>query len=87
MNRLRRVIAKVVMKSHNAFVGGGPILGAALVANEAIDIRKRSSRVGLVCKLDRKKAYDNVELNFLLFVMEKNGIQQRWIRHIHFLYQ
>lgn len=35
--------------------GVGKILDAVLVANDAIDLRTRSSKVGLVCKLDTEK--------------------------------
>ena len=35
-------------------------MDATLVANEAIDSWKQRSNAGLVCKLDIKKAYDNV---------------------------
>ena len=50
-NRLKRVMRKLVLNSHNAFVEGRQILDAVLVANEAIDSRKRSTGASLVCKL------------------------------------
>ena len=49
------------------------ILDALLIANEAIDLRLRSNRVGVLCKLDIEKAYDHVSWNFLLEVLRKNG--------------
>ena len=54
-DRLKRMIGKVVSNSENAFIGGRQILDAALIANEALDSRKQSSNMGLVCKLDIKK--------------------------------
>ena len=49
------MIGKVVSNSENAFIGGRQILDVALIANEALDSRKQSSNMGLVCKLDIKK--------------------------------
>ena len=49
------------------------ILDALLIADEAIDLRLRSNRVGVLCKLDIEKAYDHVSWNFLLEVLRKNG--------------
>lgn len=56
-NRLRGVLEGV---SHNAFVGGRQILDAVLMANECVDSRLRQRMARIMCKLDIKKAYDNV---------------------------
>ena len=47
-NRLKGVMGKLVSNSQNAFVEGRQILVAVLVANEAIDLRKRSVGTDLV---------------------------------------
>ena len=58
------------------------ILNASLIANEVIDsIRKRKER-GVLCKLDIKKAYDHINWNFLLGVIQKKGFGWRWVRWI-----
>lgn len=43
-----------------------------------VDSRKRSSRVGLVCKLDIEEAYNHVDWSFLLLLMEKMGFGVKW---------
>ena len=67
----------------NAFVGGGQILDVAFIANKAIALRKRSLRLGLVCKLDIEKTYDHVNWKFLFFVMKKKSFVHQWRRWIH----
>lgn len=63
-NKLKRIVGKVVLEYHNAFVRSRQILDAVPIASEVIDSRKRSSSAGLVCNLDIKKAYDHVDWNF-----------------------
>ena len=61
-------------------------MDAALVANVVINLRKRSSNVGLVCKLDIEKVYDHVNWKFLLLVLEKMGFGPKWHQWIFFFF-
>lgn len=45
----------MLFECQNAFSGGRQILGATSIAYEVIEMRKRSSRLGLVCNLDKEK--------------------------------
>ena len=78
-NKLKKVVGKVVSSAQNAFVEGRQILDVALIANEVIDslLKRNESRV--LCKLDLEKAYDHINWNFLLFVMQSMGFGEKWI--------
>ena len=65
-------------------MGGCHILDAMLTANEPIDSRVKSGRAGVVCKLNIEKAYDHVNRNFLIYVLNKMGFGGRWIGWIRF---
>ena len=79
-NRLKKVIGKVVSFYQNAFVTGRQILDASLRANEVIDAWNKRGEKGLICKLDIEKAYDSINWQFLLKVMEKMGFGSKWLR-------
>lgn len=49
-----------------------------LVANECIDARFRAGNPGVMCKLNLEKAYDNVNWDFLLYVMRGCGFGVKW---------
>ena len=48
-------------------------MDASLIANEVIDSWKKNGKKGLICKLDIEKAYDSVNWQFLMRVMQKMG--------------
>ena len=78
-NRLKKVVGQVVSTSQNEFVEGRQILDAALIANEDVDSLIRRKEKGLLCKLDIEKAYDHLNWDFLLQVMEKMGFGKKWL--------
>ena len=83
--RLKKVVGKVVSTSQNAFVEGHQILDATLIANEAVDsiIRSKGNGNGLPCKLDIKKAYDHINWDFILKVVQRMGFERKWMRWIN----
>ena len=78
-NRLKKVVGKVVSPAQNAFVMGRQILDASLIANEVIDSWQKRKEKGLICKLDIEKAYDSINWQFLLKVLQKMGFGSKWL--------
>ena len=76
-NRLKKVLAKVISKTQNAFVEPIQILDVVLVANEATDSILRNNGGFILCKLDTEKAYDHVDWSFLCWVIEKMGFSEK----------
>ncbi|CAN0872181.1 LINE-1 retrotransposable element ORF2 protein [Linum grandiflorum] len=83
MERLRGLLPSLISRHQCAFVHGRQILDASLIANELIDSRRRSGRPRLVIKLDIEKAYDHVNWNCLLQILNRMGFSVKWCRWIH----
>lgn len=53
-----------------------------LIANECVASRQNSKKPGIMCKVDIQKAFDHLNWNFLLKLMEKMRFAFRWIKWI-----
>jgi hypothetical protein len=77
-NRMRTVLGKIISNSQNAFIGGRQILDSVLIVNECVDSRMRSGVPSVLCKLDLEKAYDHVNWDFVLYLLQQCGFGERW---------
>jgi len=82
-NRLRAVIGSVVSDSQSAFVKGKQILDGILFANEVVDEARRLNKEILLFKIDFKKGYDSMDLDYLDAVMVKMNFPTLWRKWIY----
>jgi hypothetical protein len=50
----------------------------------SLNSQMRSGEAGLLCKLDLEKAYDHVNWDFLLYMLQRCGFGERWREWIKF---
>jgi len=58
--RLREVLPELIGEAQTTFIKGRQILDGALIANETVHWLKRKKKLGVLIKLDFKKAYDTL---------------------------
>ncbi|GKB90683.1 reverse transcriptase domain, reverse transcriptase zinc-binding domain protein [Tanacetum coccineum] len=80
--RVKRVVGNVVGDVQNAFIKGRYILDGVLIANEAIEFLKKKREKCLIFKVDFEKAYDSINWNFLLNIMNRMGFRVKWCKWV-----
>jgi hypothetical protein len=80
--RLEKVCQQLVAKEQCAFIRGRFILESVVIAHEVVHATHRSKEPGVLLKLDYEKAYDRVNIDFLLEILSSRGFGERWVRWI-----
>ena len=60
------------------FIEGRQIIDASLIVNEVIDFWQKRKMKDVVCKLDIEKAYDSINWQFLMEVLQCMGFGSKW---------
>ena len=76
-NRLKMVLGDIVHKSQNAFVKGRQILDSVLIANECLNSGLKLGVPRVLCKLDVEKAYDHVNWDFLIYMLDHCAFHEK----------
>ncbi|GJY21854.1 cysteine-rich receptor-like protein kinase [Tanacetum coccineum] len=75
--RVKRVAGNVVREVQNTFIKGRYILDGVLIANETMEFLKKKKEKGLVFKVDFEKAYNSINLIFILDLMKRMGFGEK----------
>lgn len=68
--------------AQGAFVKDRQILDEILIANECVEEMKVRGRKGIMCKVDLEKAYDNINWDFLDYIITLKGFGDKWRKWI-----
>lgn len=76
-NRLGAVKNRLVSNNQSAFIKGRYILESVVIAREVIHSIVKSSNKGVVLKLYYEKAFDRLNLDFLITLLRLRGFDEK----------
>ncbi|GJV23353.1 RNA-directed DNA polymerase, eukaryota [Tanacetum coccineum] len=82
-NRLAMVIDYLVSDTQSAFVKDRQILDGPFILNEVVQWCKRKGRQVMFFKVDFEKAFDSVRWEFVIDILRKFGVGDKWCQWIH----
>ncbi|XP_057415858.1 uncharacterized protein LOC130710563 [Lotus japonicus] len=80
--RLSSVLPGLLSQNQFAFTAGRQIADCSLIANEVVHTMASRPEGGLLYKIDYAKAYDNVDWDFMLELLQEMGFGEKWISWI-----
>lgn len=83
--RIKVVLNSIISPCHSAFVPGRQMLDGVVVANEVVDFAWKEGRNCIHFKVDFEEAYDNVDWNFLRYMLNRMGFGNKWKRWMELL--
>jgi len=81
-NRIKPHLHKLISQNQGGFIKGRQILDNVILVQEAIHASKGRKEKGMIIKLDMANAFDRVNHEFLLKVLEKFGFSEKIISMI-----
>jgi hypothetical protein len=78
-SRMERICQGIITKEQSAFIRGRYILKSVVVAHAFVHSIHKSKAPGVLIKLDYEKAYDRVNLDFLVEILKSRGFGDNWI--------
>ena len=76
--RLENIAEKLILVNQTAFMKRRDIMNGIMALHEILHETKKNNEVGIVLKLDFKKAYDKVCWEFLFDCLKIRGFCEKW---------
>lgn len=85
-NRLQTILPSLIHQNQYGFIKHRTIQDCIAWALEYVHICHKSKREILILKLDFEKAFDIVEHDYMLQIMEAKGFPHRWLQWMSYLF-
>lgn len=82
-NRLKQILPRVITENQSAFIKGRLLMENVLLASELVkDYHKDNVSPRCVMKIDISKAFDSVQWDFVLQILEAMGVPGKFVHWI-----